>query len=183
MSKRIDGMIGCLMLVVALGANQAIATESEQNFQVRLGALVEVAQLGGLDSSLSTVETLQEVARKGDQATRAEAQLLIGRAYRDGLAGTGKNRDLAFTFFEQAAGRDGLNAEAQYELGRAYLNGEGTDRNLIAAYMWTELSLHKDNPLAGQAEIQKQTLMGMLNEQQREKAGELVTQLETLYLK
>nr|WP_306800278.1 hypothetical protein [Endozoicomonas sp. YOMI1] len=108
--------------------------------------------------------------------------LWLGRAYRDGLAGTGKDIGMAFEYFQQAAGREGLNPEAQYELGRAYLKGEGTDRNLIAAYMWTELSLQTPSKISASAEAQKARLVTMLNTVQLEKARQLVEQLATLYL-
>ena len=109
--------------------------------------------------------------------------LWLGRAYRDGLAGTDKDLEIAFDYFEGAAGREGLNPEAQYELGRAYLNGEGTDRNLIAAYMWTELSLQAPSRTSSSAEAQKSKLAKMLNKAQLGKAQELVNQLKILYLK
>lgn len=134
-------------------------------------------------SSAKAINYLQHVASQGNQEARAQALLWLGRAYRDGLADTGKDISMAFAYFEQAAGREGLNAEAQYELGRAYLRGEGTDRNLIAAYMWTELSLHKSSKMTVFAETQKSELEKMLNDAQLEKARELVNQLETVYLK
>ena len=59
------------------------------------------------------------------QKARAEAILWLGRAYRDWLAGTDRDVEMAFDYFEQAAGREGLNPEALYELGLACLNSEG----------------------------------------------------------
>ncbi len=151
--------------------------------QGQLAEAVQLLQSEQQTSSAKAINSLQRVASVGNRQARAEAWLWLGRAYRDGLAGTGKDAGMAFDFFKKAAGREGLNVEAQYELGRAYLNGEGTDRNLIAAYMWTELSLHTSSKMSSSAEEQKTRLVKMLNEAQLEKARELVNQLETLYLK
>ena len=125
---------------------------------------------------------LEKVAADDQSGFRYKAQIWLGRAYRDALAGTEKDLKKSFNYFEQAAGKAGKDPEAQYELGKAYLNGAGTDRNLIAAYMWTSLSLRQTSPVATQAEQQKQQLAGMLNDLQLEKARLLVTQLETMYL-
>ena len=151
--------------------------------QGRLIEAIQILQSGQGANSAKAIKYLQRIASQGDQKARGEAMLWLGRAYRDGLAGTGKDIGMAFDYFEQAAGREGLNPEAQYELGRAYLNGEGTDRNLIAAYMWTELSLHTPSKTSVSAEAQKARLANMLNDVQLDKARELVNQLETLYLK
>ena len=143
-----------------------------------------IAMLHGQQAkSAQAIKALQRIASQGDRQTRAEAMLWLGRAYRDGLAGTGKDSAMAFDYFQRAAGREGLNPEAQYELGRAYLNGEGTDRNLIAAFMWTELSLHSPSKISAAAEVQKARLVTMLNTVQLEKARQLVDQLQRLYLK
>ncbi|MFK0570551.1 tetratricopeptide repeat protein [Endozoicomonas sp.] len=151
--------------------------------QGQLSEAIQMLQSEQGVNAAKAIRDLQRIASQGNQGARSEAWLWLGRAYRDGLAGTGKDSSMAFEYFEQAAGREGLNPEAQYELGRAYLKGEGTDRNLIAAYMWTELSLHKPSKMSSSAETQKAGLVTMLNKVQLEKARELVTQLETLYLK
>ncbi|MGB0359797.1 MAG: tetratricopeptide repeat protein [Endozoicomonas sp.] len=184
MSKRIGEVVSCFVLVITLGVNQVFAeySESDRVLETRLDELIEIVKINEFDGNASVIDKLQAVVQKGDQATRAEAQLLLGRIYRDGLVGMGKNKNLSFIFFEHAAGTNGLNTEAQYELGRAYMNGEGTDRNLIAAYIWTELSLNNNTILVQQAELQKKKLASMLNAQQLAKAEELVTQLEILYL-
>ena len=128
------------------------------------------------------IDFLVKVANDQQSELRQKAQVWLGRAYRDGLAGIPKDVKKAFTYFEQAAGKDGKDPEAQYELGKAYLNGTGTDRNLVSAYMWTELSLHKPSSVSAQAKQQKQQLEGMLTDLQKEKAVLLVSQLEALYL-
>ncbi|WP_257283873.1 tetratricopeptide repeat protein [Endozoicomonas sp. SESOKO1] len=149
----------------------------------QLSEAIDILHSGREANAAKAIKNLQRIARQGDQPARAEAMLWLGRAYRDGLAGTGKDIAKAFDYFQQAAGREGLNSEAQYELGRDYLNGEGTDRNLIAAYMWTELSLQDPSKISASAEAQKARLVTMLNTVQLEKARQLVDQLKTLYLK
>ncbi|USE34545.1 tetratricopeptide repeat protein [Endozoicomonas sp. SCSIO W0465] len=151
--------------------------------QGQLSEAIEILLSGQPANPVEAIKNLQRIASQGDQQARAEAMLWLGRAYRDGLAGTGKDIGMAFDYFQRAAGREGLNPEAQYELGRAYLNGEGTDRNLIAAYMWTALSLHTPSKISASAEAQKARLANMLNTIQLEKAKQLVDQLKTFYLK
>ncbi|MBO9480984.1 SEL1-like repeat protein [Salinisphaera sp. G21_0] len=150
--------------------------------QGQLSEAIQILHSGQAANPAKAINALQRIARQGDQQARAEAMLWLGRAYRDGLAGTAKDIGTAFDYFQQAAGREGLNSEAQYELGRAYLNGEGTDRNLIAAYMWTELSLQAPSNISASAKAQKARLETLLNTVQLEKARQLVDQLATLYL-
>ncbi|UYM15596.1 tetratricopeptide repeat protein [Endozoicomonas euniceicola] len=122
---------------------------------------------------------LQPLADNGN----TRAQLWLGRAYRDGLGGIGKDINKSFRYFEQAGGREGMNPEAQMELGRAYMKGEGTDRNLIAAYMWTALSAEQQGSWTSKAIKQRQSLQDKLTPVQLEKAKELVEQLHSIYLK
>ena len=143
---------------------------------------VELLQSDSTANSEQALSYLEKVATDNQSEWRLQARVWLGRAYRDGLAGTPKDLKKSFIYFEQAAGKEGRNAEAQFELGKAYLNGTGTDRNLIAAYMWTALSLKQSFPLEAEARQQKRQLSGMLNDIQLEKARLLVTQLETFYL-
>ncbi|MET4694848.1 tetratricopeptide repeat protein [Endozoicomonas lisbonensis] len=122
---------------------------------------------------------LQPLADNGN----TQAQLWLGRAYRDGLGGIGKDINRSFRYFELAGGREGMNPEAQMELGRAYMNGEGTDRNLIAAYMWTALSAEQQGSWTSKAIKQRKALQDRLTSAQLEKAKELVEQLHSIYLK
>lgn len=122
---------------------------------------------------------LQPLAEEGS----ATAQLWLGRAYRDGLGGWEKDARKSFQYFEQSAGREGLNPEAQLELGKAYMNGEGTDKNLIAAYMWTALSAGYNGSWTELAVQQRDSLQKLLTPVQLEKARELVEQLQSIYLK
>lgn len=150
--------------------------------EVMLEEGVKLLQSTHREDQEKALTYLNEVARLEKVELKARALLWLGRAYRDGLAGTPKDTRRAFGYFEQAAGREGRNGEARFELGRAYMNGEGTDRNLIAAYMWTDLSLHEISGLNSQARAQKARLEKMLSEAQLEKARVLVKQIETLYL-
>ena len=140
-----------------------------------------IKQLNGKGSPAAkgkAVQLLQTLADHGN----AEAMLWLGRAYRDALDGTVRDLAKAFEYFEKAAGSEGKNNEAQYELGRAYFHGEGTDRNLIAAYMWTSLSLQAMTPVHVQAQAQHAQLKKTLSEAQLRSAEILVKQIRTLYL-
>ncbi len=167
-------------VVLLLACAVAWSGESTGKALGQLNESIELLKQPG--GSTKAIPALQRLAAGADTTLRAEAWLWLGRAHRDGLGGTEKNAEAAFEYFERAAGRDGGNAEAQYELGRAYLNGEGTDRNIIAAYLWTEIGLKKPSKVTTEAQQQKEQLRQMLNATQLEKANELVQQLETLYL-
>ena len=126
------------------------------------------------------IDLLDPLVKKGN----AEAQLLLAKAYREGLAGVSKDRKKSFKLLEQAAGKHGMLPEAQYELAKSYYQGAGTDRNLIAAYMWTSVSLAgASDSFAQQAMEQKQALAAQLNAEQLKKANELALQIKDLYLK
>lgn len=157
------------------------ASKGDVPAMYQLGVEVLTGKASDTSHAKQALDYLEQVANSPSELGN-KARLWLGRAYRDGLSGTGKDPEKSFRYFEQAAGKGGKDPEAQYELGKAYLNGTGTDRNLIAAYMWTALSLHKMSPVESQAKLQKQELTGLLNDIQLEKARELVTQLETLYL-
>ncbi|KEQ18005.1 tetratricopeptide repeat protein [Endozoicomonas numazuensis] len=132
------------------------------------------------DSAKQTLSLLEPLVAKGN----VQAELMLGKAYRDGLGGVAKDTGKGFELIELAAGRQGKNAEAQYELGKSYYKGVGTDTNLIAAYMWTSLSLDdSEGDFIPAARKQKQALSEMLNSAQRSKANELVSQIKTVYLK
>ncbi len=171
-----------VLLATVTGPVWATTPVSGAVAQGQLSEAIQILHSGQGANPAKAINALQRIASQGDRQARAEAMLWLGRAYRDGLAGTGKDIGMAFEYFQQAAGREGLNPEAQYELGRAYLKGEGTDRNLIAAYMWTELSLQTPSKISASAEAQKARLVTMLNTVQLEKARQLVEQLATLYL-
>ena len=176
---------GLLLLVMvmpawAVGAPTEIKAENSE-IAVLYQTGVDILK-GKSSNSAKAVSSLEKVAADSASGLQSKARLWLGRAYRDELAGTAKDLKKSFSYFEQAAGKNGKDPEAQYELGKAYLDGTGTDRNLIAAYMWTSLSLHKASPISDLAEQQKRQLSDMLNDLQLEKARLLVTQLETLYL-
>ncbi len=126
------------------------------------------------------VDLLEPLAEQGN----AEARLLLAKAYRGGLAGVVKDRKKSFKLLEQAAGKEGKLSEAQFELGKSYYMGAGTDRNLIAAYMWTTVSLSgASDSFAEKAMEQKKDLAAQLNSEQLKKANELALQIKDLYLK
>ncbi len=166
----------------------ARAKNGDQQAQLELGVTLlqekqlqekQLQETNGKTSSATALSYLEPLAMKGNQ----EAQIWLGRAYRDALAGVNKDSKLAFTYFEKAAGSDGKNPEAQYELATAYYAGDGTDRNLIAAYMWVSLSLGKGSVKDNEARQLQEILTENLNAEQLDKAKLLVKQLETLYIK
>ena len=161
----------------------------------RCSAACEDRGNGGQVATLDVGVSLLQSEEKGD-AVKAEsillplaekgnstAQLWLGRAYRDGLGGIEKNTKKSFQYFELSGGREGLNPEAQLELGKAYMNGNGTDRNLIAAYMWTALSAEQEGRWTKESVQQRDSLQTLLTPAQLEKARELVGQLKSIYLK
>ena len=169
-----------VLMMLLMSCTQVYSAESPGRGLGQLNETIELLRQPG--GSVKALSALQRIAKSADEQRRAEAWLWLGRAYQDGLGGTEKDAVAAFEYFERAAGREGGNAEAQFELGRAYLNGEGTDRNIITAYLWTELALRKPSKVTAEAQQQKEHLQQMLNTNQLEKANELARQLETLYL-
>ena len=145
-------------------------------------AAVKLLDTGSTSESGKVLKYLETVSADEQSEFRYKANIWLGRIYRDSLAGVAKDLKKSFEYFELAAGKQGKDPEAQYELGKAYLNGIGTDRNLIAAYMWTALSLRKSSPVQAEAKQQEKLVAGMLNKVQLEKALLLVDQLESLYL-
>ncbi|MGI9278636.1 MAG: tetratricopeptide repeat protein [Endozoicomonas sp.] len=155
------------------------AKSGDEKAMLEAGSLLVTGKAKPENSS-QTLSLLQPLANKGD----VQAELMLGKAYRDGLGGVAKDPKKGFELIELAAGRQGKNAEAQYELGKSYYKGAGTDRNLIAAYMWTSLSLEdSEGDFIPAARKQKQELSEQLNSAQRTKANELVSQIKTVYLK
>ena len=156
------------------------AEKGDQAAMLEAGIQLIQGQEKGMKAG-QTLSLLQPLAESGN----ARAMVWLGRAYRDGLAGVDKNPVRAFQYFETAAGRTGRDPEGQLELGSAYLNGTGTDRNLIAAYMWTSLSLENRSvtpQLAGRAGAQQKQLAAKLNDVQLDKARQLVSQIKSIYL-
>ncbi|WP_263078753.1 hypothetical protein [Endozoicomonas sp. Mp262] len=179
------GWLGAVLILLAtpLWAISPLGRDYQKlstvNSSDNLAIAIELLQGHG-DPSLSgkAADLLLPLVEKGS----VQATLWLGRAYRDGLGGVEKNTEKAFGYFMQAAGRSGKNAEAQYELGRAYYLGEGTDRNLISAYIWTTLSLQQPSSVTEQAAKQKEALAELLNSEQIKTAKALVDQMIGIYL-
>ncbi|WP_062270469.1 tetratricopeptide repeat protein [Endozoicomonas arenosclerae] len=170
---------------------------SLSGWAVDFASLVKQAKTGDQQAMLQAGSLLVTGKHKPEQSGQTEslltplvkagnvkAELLLGKAYRDGLGGVSKDPKKGFELIELAAGRQGKSPEAQFELGKSYFKGAGTDRNLIAAYMWTSLSLEdSEGDFIPEARKQKQQLSELLNSAQRAKANELVSQIKTVYLK
>lgn len=141
--------------------------------------------LRGEDSGLSAAQALgylESVEGAENRMLRNQALLWLGRAYRDGLGGTAKDVRRAFQYFELAAGKEGGDPVARFELAQSYYQGVGTDRNLIAAYMWVSLSLHQQTDVSVPAKTLQETVAGLLNKDQLATAEILISQMENLYL-
>lgn len=78
-----------------------------------------------------------------------EAFVSLGEYYREGVraAGLAANPAQAADLFRHAASYFG-NAEAQYALGRLYLEGEGVEKNVGLAINWLATSAKKGHPAA-----------------------------------
>ncbi|WP_448216791.1 tetratricopeptide repeat protein [Endozoicomonas sp. 2B-B] len=155
------------------------ASSGDEQAVLEAGSLLVAGKVRPENPS-QTLSLLEPLANRGN----VQAELLLGKAYREGLGGVAKDPKKGFQLIERAAGRQGKSAEAQYELGKSYYKGAGTDRNLIAAYMWTALSLEdSEGDFLTAARKQKQELSELLTPAQRAKANELVSQIRTVYLK
>ena len=137
-------------------------------------AMVEKENVNGS----AAIAALEPFAQEGEGA----ALLWLGRIYRDGIGGTPKDPKRAFGLFERAAGKEGKNIDAKYELASAYYNGEGTDRNLIGAYIWATLSLQTPSSTDKKAQALTKTLSGLLSKEQLTSAETIAKQIHTLYL-
>lgn len=83
---------------------------------------------------------LRKLAAEGD----AESQYELGVALMiEAPLGSGENAAKSFDWFRKAA-EQGL-AEAQNELGRCYLNGEGVEKNLDQAFAWFQKAAAQGN--------------------------------------
>lgn len=64
----------------------------------------------------------------------AEAENELGESFRDGNASVGRNLDRAFVYLLRSAQHDF--AVGQFNVAKAYLNGEGTPKDPVAARFW-----------------------------------------------
>lgn len=83
----------------------------------------------------------------------AEAFVALGQYYLDGVPGLSltSNPSYAAHLFRHAGSYFG-NAEAQYRLGRLYLNGDGVEKNVGLAVNWLATAAKKQHP-ASQATL------------------------------
>lgn len=97
------------------------------------------------------LKIVHEGAEPGSQNESyiSDALMALGNYTRTGIAGTLVKPDLvrARNFYMQAASNFG-NSNAQFELGKMLLSGEGGDKNPVQAARWFQLSARKGNPAA-----------------------------------
>lgn len=99
----------------------------------------ELFKLGFSNAELKKVH---EKAKEGG----ALAQVLIGWKYHCGSDGLEKNYKNAAYWYHKSAMQG--NADAQFNLGCLYQNGEGVDRNFSRAYHWYETAARNGNAKA-----------------------------------
>jgi|GEM_PF-4762146 len=72
-----------------------------------------------------------------------DSQLALGKAYTSGTSRVEKDLSQAKLWFERAAKNN--NSEAQYELGKLFYTGQGTDQDYFNAQEWWEKSAELGN--------------------------------------
>lgn len=107
-----------------------------------------------------------------------EVQYQLGVSLQSSNPNTSKSAEQAFQLFSQAAGKNSLHPGAQLELARAYFTGEGTDRNLIAAYIWSSVSAGQMSAFHETASRLRAQVSLLLNEQQIKMADQIVQRIK-----
>lgn len=173
-------IVGFSISLIARAASYAAEISPEQ---AKLSVFVQVLEQQESTSEVidATIKELEKLTFSNNRVVRAEAELWLGRIYQQGLGNVEKDLDYSFDYFVDSAGEGGLNSEAQYELGHAYLYGIGTDKNIIAAYIWTTLSLQEQGKTYDLAIQQQQYLQNRLTDIQLSKANLLVAKLLKQY--
>lgn len=111
---------------------------------VLLAAILTLSGLAATKAAQkSDVMPWQKAAMEG----KAHAEYIMGNAYAAGMKDLGIKKDLhkAFEWYLKAARQGDI--DAQYEVGAAYILGEGIPRNFKAARMWLKRAAdggHKD---------------------------------------
>lgn len=99
-------------------------------------AIARYTQVSLLAQFALNLCTAEENTNMEAPKSRATAQYWIGKLYLTGGGGLEQNAVEAALWFEDAAS-SGLD-EAQYELGRLYVQGRGVPRDLSRALVWLE---------------------------------------------
>ena len=105
------------------------AEQGNPNAQLDVG----IAYFEGVGVDTDTIEAIKWFRRAADQGL-AEAQYLIGWAYKTGIGGMPKDAAEAFSWFQKAANQ-GL-AEAEGALGNAYYFGVGVPQDRADGVRW-----------------------------------------------
>ena len=79
-----------------------------------------------------------EEARKDEEYKNPEDQFNLGNVYATGEIGVGKDLVKAVKWYRKAEEQG--NAKSQCDLGLAYHNGKGVDKDLLEAYAWNNLT-------------------------------------------
>ncbi len=121
---------------------------------------VVMVLLSGCNSTPTVMDQqlmLKVLASEGD----AQAQCILGSAYRQGLSGFNQDDSVAFKWFEKSANQGYL--DAMELLSICYLQGRGVTQDLVNAYFWAELAIHSGSVAA--IEIRKALIENMSDAQ------------------
>ena len=134
----------------------------------------EIVQVNNLllqkTTHLLSLNKLEQNANNGD----SEAQFQLALQLRNTkLEQNEANLKEAFQLLETSAGQSGKHAGAQCGLARAYFLGEGTERNIISAYIWATISSAQNTIHKKDAETLRDIVKKHLNQQQIKKAEDI----------
>lgn len=121
--------------------------------QQAMDYLIQAANNGWVDAQLKLAQTMIQFslpqydkaafhwAQKAAKQQHAEALLMLGNCYYDGI-GTEIDYNQAFTIYQHLAARDHF--LAQYKVGQMLLEGQGTEKDPDAAKQWlTQAAAHQ----------------------------------------
>jgi len=140
---------------LALSWYQKAAQQGLPQAMYRLACLYQ--KHGGTPAALTPdPEKAWGWKKRAADAGHLQAQVEVGHAYRQGLSyNSGKNNnntkmtlvtpdlDHAAHYYQLAAGPKGQHSEAQYQLGKLYLKGQGVELDLKLAQKWLQMAVNK----------------------------------------
>lgn len=128
--------------VIASNADKSDIVKAQYN----LGVMYQEARFSTLPDYDAALDLF---LRAGADGCFTPALNNLGFIYANGLLGrVERDNELAFFYYQQAAER--RDAQAAYNLGTAYLQGIGREKDLVRAYKWFRISsdLQSNNKLA-----------------------------------
>ena len=146
----------------------------DTDIQKKNPVVSEIVQVNNLliqhTTQLLNLNKLKQNANNGD----SEAQFQLALQLRNKKSEQNKDSlKEAFQLLETSAGQSGKHAGAQCAIARAYFLGEGTERNIISAYIWATISSAQNTLHKKDAETLKNIVKKHLNQQQINKAEDI----------